>query len=295
MGKIKFMLLFFVLLFSLFLSGCNNKANSNEDSEISVKNMKQEFKEKWQEMSQPNVIVCSVIDKIKNLNSSNIILTTDGELYSLSLNKKFVDETNCKKIETDLRFDSYFKNYHSIFKIENEYYRVAFDDVENSYIIDKYNLVSEVVKYYLKNNTENILFIITDEKSSSSGTNNTEKYLTLKADGNIYEETFEVNIWEKTYRLISSKIKYKYSEFDGEINDIFKGDDISFNNIYIKTERAYYKSVISNSCDKYVDVECEYKFKKDDILTKYNKIIKYYDGNFLIDIDNNIYQLKSVK
>lgn len=173
-------------------------------------------------------------------------LTNDNDLYVISY-KLFNDNTNCKLLAENVTF------------INGDIYR----DKNNKYykIVDYSSKVLE--DYELANHTKEIYDKFEDSKY--------EQGYYIK-DGKIYKYN---------YRFLNDEL-YEYN-IDEKIIDFDFNDNDTMTNHILKTDNAYYIMTKTNEaeCDKYVEVECEYKFIKNEYLTKmYDEIAFIYGLNF---------------
>ena len=187
--------------------------------------------------NEPKVIgniSCPALNDVKISSQSNtLILTNSGDLYELS-EKKYSNETNCKKLNEDIKITGIYFNR---FRIATAFSEAKVYDISNSELIEmEYQKPLDIRKmegkYILKDN--GIIY----------------KYKKYDlSQGTISDE-------EEFLKFDDEKI-LDFGIANGEIN-------------YVKTDKAYYtkKLVNERECTEYVDVECKYKLYKDNYLTK---------------------------
>lgn len=92
------------------------------------------------------------------------------------------------------------------------------------------------------------------------------------------------------YVMKVSQNKEILNEIEFANNEIIEG--ISDTG-YLTTNKAFYSysEKIINDCEKYADVECEYKseYILDEEFSKFYEEIIYFDGSILIDVNYNVY------
>ena len=213
--------------------------------------------------------------KISFMNS-NFAITTDGEIYEISLNQKYSNNDNCRIANTSLRVVALMDT--NVFKASDGkfYYTVdntnatAYSEVspnDNSYAIYKLVLSDAKVKR-----------VITVDQNAGS-------YYVLLDDGNIYNYVIKRGDYNSPYTIVSKDIIYDANLYEGKIVDVNYSVS-NQNRIYIRTSNEIYRMLAVNykKCNKYADIECKYKMKKDEVLTKYylgNKIL-YFGPDMLI-------------
>lgn len=204
---------------------------------------------------------CDVLNDVKMFvakdgSEKNYLITNDGSLYSVG---NYSDGSNCKKIDSDIKFKGYFKeNLGGLVSIDNELYIIDDSSITTS---NEKNNYTDVIK------TTAILF------EDNNGIAEYTGYL-LKEDGNIYLHRYYIEEEDKLYKSFQNE---KILDFDCS----------SGVPQWIKTDKAYYVNKIKNEeeCNKYDDVECKYEFGKSDKLTNQYKDISFV-GN---DMNGNIY------
>ena len=269
MKQVKLILIVFIMIF--FVTGCNGNITRDirkdgfilSNSKIVCKDLIPE-KEKY-----------PASKKISYM-SNGFAVTTDGEIYEFSIGQKYSNNENCRIANTSLRVVSMFDN--NVFKASDGkfYYTVensntaAYSEVtinDNSYQIYKLVLSDPKVRK-----------VITVDQNAGS-------YYVLLDDGNIYNYVITRGNYNSPFSISSKDIVYDANNYEGKIID-FNYSDTEKSKTYIKTVNEIYRMQITNSskCNKYADVKCKYKMKKDEVLTKYylnNKIV-YYGSNILI-------------
>ena len=113
-------------------------------------------------------------------------------------------------------------------------------------------------------------------------------YYHLNTDNKIY-----VTILNDKAKLTSSKDIYTMSNY-GKVSYIAASINAEDNNITINkliTDTGYYslKDVETEECVKYVDVECQKLFVKEEILAKYWDSIKFVTNDLIFTKDGHVY------
>lgn len=187
--------------------------------------------------NEPKVIEnisCPALNDVKISSQSNtLILTNSGDLYELS-EKKYSNETNCKKINEDIKITGiYFAEFGMTTAFsEDKVYDISNSELREMEYQKPLDIIKMEGKYILKDN--GIIY----------------KYKKYDlSQGTISDE-------EEFLKFDDEKI-LDFGIANGEIN-------------YVKTDKAYYtkKLVNERECTEYVDVECKYKLYKDNYLTK---------------------------
>ena len=271
MKYIKSMLIIFIAIF--LLTGCNG-------------NITRDIRKDGFSLSTDKIICDDLIPVKENKPASkkisfmssgnNFAVTTDGEIYELSLGQKYSNNQNCRVADTSLRVvttmdDNVFKAqdgkfyYTSVNNNSVPYSEVTVND--NSYAIYKLLLSNVKVKR-----------VVTVDQNKGS-------YYVLMDDGNVYNYVITRGNYNSPYSIVSNEIVYNANDYESKIID-FSYNNSNKERIYIKTSNEIYRMQVTNKekCNKFVDVVCEYKMKKDDVLTKYylNNKILYYGPGILI-------------
>lgn len=230
----KIILLFISIIFLSFLCGCSIQKENN----INIKNqvtkncsITREFQSKMK---------CPEMKDIKH-NGYGIFITNNGELYEFSSKKYSTTNTNCKKIDTDIKFDRIVKG--TLIATTGEcytYYNGELKQPTKEQIEMGrawYGLDQMEIKLY--NIKPNIFYLadIDHEKPNVYG------YID---NNNVYSIAYDWNRNQADEKLI-----YTFPD-DEEIEHITNG--------YIITNKAYYVYGITNKkqCSAYTDIECEY-------------------------------------
>ena len=204
---------------------------------------------------------CDVLNDVKMFidkdgSDDKYFLTNDGSLYKIG---SYSDGSNCKKIDSDIKFKGYYKeNFGYLVSIDNELFSLNIDTINPS---NEKNNYSDVIK------TSEILYKNNDGMAEYTG------YL-LKEDCNIYLHRYYVEEEDKLYKSFPNE---KILDFDCS----------NGTPQWIKTDKAYYINMLKNEeeCNKYDDVECKYEFEKSEKLTN-----QYNDISFVgTDINSRIY------
>lgn len=203
---------------------------------------------------------------------TNFIVLNNGEIYDINRGKLFSNDENCRKNESGLRIDRILNDEY-LFDVNGEVYH--FDRYDDNFVFDK--IEKENDKEIIIKNYEGILFSI----------NTKDGYYVLRDDGSIYLETYEYDYSTKTLKVLNQTKLYDKDEFSGDVKNMFI---VNEEKIVLVTDKAVYKTVASNKedCEKYVDVECNYKMEKDEFLSNNIDKIIYLDYSNLY-ANNTVY------
>ena len=119
-------------------------------------------------------------------------------------------------------------------------------------------------------------------------------YYHLNSDNKVYKTTIESN-----GKIVSSVELLSIPNY-GNVRYISANLDIETNTITINnliTNMGYYElqEVKTEECTKYVDVECQTIFVKNEVLDKYWNSIKYVYSDLVFTNDGHLYSLSSLK
>ncbi len=210
--------------------------------------------------------------KIKYLTGTNII-DGDGHIYEVSLGGVYANKQNCKKANTDISVKAIFDN-KIVKATDNKYYYLVGQSDVNSYTeVPVTDNSYELYNLLLKD--DDIVKVMTADSSTGI-------YYLLKNDGSIYSYTINKADYNSPLKVISISVVYDRYDYSSKIVDFnYEGQSSS---TYIKTEDELYRMKITNfdKCSKYVDIDCKYSMKKDDVFKKYKDRIIAYNGSILI-------------
>lgn len=263
-------LLIIVLFISvLFLTGCNGTVT-------------RELREDGFTLGVDNLTCTNLIpkkegqavsDKIRYMNET-IAISQKGDIYKMSFDKKFSNNENCSKVNIPFKVSGIMNDSvvrgedNKFYYLDNNTGAKPYSEVtvnDDSYEMYKLLLASADVKK-----------VVTIDESNGI-------YYVLNTDGNVYRYVVSRANYDSPYSITSKTIQYGEENY-GKIVD-FNYDNSTKEKTYVKTEDTVYRMQIVNKkeCDKYADVECKYKFMKDETLTKYYKDkILYYGPTILI-------------
>lgn len=215
-------------------------------------------------------IECNELKEAKEIRS-NLFITKNGELFLLSADKLFSNNKNCKKIDTNIKFDKYFGSYYGSTAI------ILGEDGNLYEIHEDYNVYRSNEDSFPPKSIRNKLFF-THYGYFEHLDNKISKYKVFSNPYNIFDNT------ENSDELLlddNEKIMY-----------------LSPNSIITSKSIYYLEKIITNKeeCNKYADIKCNYKivWKETNEFIK-NKLsnILYYTINSdtftIIDTDLNMY------
>lgn len=211
-----------------------------------------------------SAINCSALNDVKLIYNDGEFLTNNGDIYKININSLFSNNTNCIKINDNIK----------ITRKINDYY---YDSESNLYYENDYNLIKINDKAILKQEKH-----IIDDNTIIGGST----LLYLKNDGKIYRYNFE-NYQEEIIKSIDNEKILYYIVYSNPSENYDYGDYYSL----IKTNKAYYTIITTNKekWEKYADTKCEYSLLMNKKLTNiYDKII-YIDREYYITTDYKVY------
>lgn len=267
----KFCLILISVIILLCICGCDNKKNEIEENEKPENNLIKELN-------------CSALSN-KKYNIGNYFITNDNDLYVLNTHLLYSNDENCKKINDDnvkilklmLGDDYYYvmDSNNNIFQFESG------SDKMMPYV--EHTNHTNMVRHELKTLKDDEVVI------------QISQYI-IKKDGNLYQYRYRYENGEiEDFILYQSFDHEKILEFGyyGNVRVQYETYSKDITSNYIKTDKAYYTSTISNKeCLKYADVECEFEFIKNEELTNIYDDINIYTGNLTyIAKDKNQYKL----
>ncbi len=261
-----------------YISGVNNYVKYIES--VDEKNNK--YKTKYHKYEWKCDVPLSEIKTIKDNGMMDIqpklFISKSGDLYQFSLNKKYSNEQNCKKIDSNVTF-----KYFNIFPNDRDLSLVV--DNNNNFYYYETDLV-KFSEYSIYHYNDTINFILKYPMNYISYSN---RYIE-NAGSTFYGYYVDNNAIYKTFLYWQdNKTIYQEPTIVHQFSDEYI---ISIEGKVFKTDKAYYKIGFINKekCDEYEDVECvEGLLKIDDISNHYNDI-EYFNGNYIIfKEDNSIY------
>jgi len=303
-----------LLITILKIRGVNisiNKVNINNIDQIA-------------EYKYDTTINCEAFDnEIKYFNYySNLnrgwLVTENDDVYLFNLYELYSNNTNCKKIDDkfdEISFvvrdiDGGFKYFNS--NMQEIYINISDYNgtVEASDVYDRDNFVYGV---YDSTNTDVRKTILTVlEENGYIKTQLAPGPLGIKGDNKIYgfylsniggnanfldefiirNQTveFRADYGEKIidFYFTPNVDYYYYGRSDSHYNEE-KLNNYMFDN-FVLTDKGYYRYLlVDEDCEKYIDIECEYKLMKDEELTKFKDYILYRDELVLITKNGRVY------
>lgn len=218
------------------------------------------------------------------------LVLNDNTMYKTAFksDKLFSNGKQYMQIGTDIKIKRIQKQEDSFLLIseDNNYYKIENEEIKKFERIGIYN------NSFIED--ENIVKIRGYYKTTSDGKSK-KVYLTLKTDGQIYEQEYETkNDYTESIVKIESILKKEtvlFSNEDyGHITDFFySGANIGGNNhiTRIVSDKGLFYLKQTND-QQYIDTEPVYEMVASDIYNKYKADIKYIDTNYIFTTDNNI-------
>lgn len=240
----------------LIITGCNNKEPEIENT-----------KEKYSEFTKVvDKFTCDInIQDVKEISkSSNLLILNNGDLYAWTTNL-YSDNTNCRKIETDIKFKRFINGM--VISDDNKIYFYNSED---------YSVKEDRPYGY----TGGFDYSVFDK-------NNDIFIFNRSTFGTSYDYT------GSTYYayVIDNKV-HLIDGISGEENNIFNlsNDEIIINHSEntIKTNKSYYHYGLINKdeCEKYDDIKCEYGLVKIKTPTDYYDYLIMYTNSYYIFKDS---------
>lgn len=257
-----------IFLLTLVLTGCNGNVTrelrhagfslSNEEFSCSTLMPEKESEEPKEKLIYSN---------------SSFAITESGKLYELSLSQPYSNDENCKEVPFSIDIIAYMDD--KILKGEDNKFYYAPGTTTTAPLTKVTANDSNYQLYKLLLGNATVEKVITVDSNAGI-------YYVLENDGTVYQYNITRKDYNAPYTLTSKVPVYAKQDY-GEIIDFnYAGESTT---TYIKTKDEIYRMQMTNEkeCTKYADVECKYKLKKDETLTKYykDKII-YYGPNLLI-------------
>lgn len=239
---------------------------------------------KYKSKYQKNEWECDVkLTEIKTIKDNGMMdiqpkmfISKDGDLYQFSLDKKYSNEQNCKKYDSDKKYDRFY-----IFPNDRDLSLFVTNNGEFKYLDNDKNIV-DFYSIYEKSYSSYISKLYNDNPNS---------YVKYVMGEDSYYNVYNVRDNKIYLKKISNLGVYinesVFAEFPVDENFI------SLEGRIFKTNKAFYKVGITNqkNCSEYEDIECiEGLVKLEDVSNHYNDI-EYFNGNYIIfKNDNNIYR-----
>lgn len=210
---------------------------------------------------------------------NNSFLVTDNNIYVVSFDKLFSNDSNYKKLGTDNNIIGIDMDDWGYFHILNDKQRIMTCSMENncSGLSNGAKLVNHI--------------------SLLNGSSLTGKFLYI-SDGKLYFATKGLYLDSEGHNQ-SNAILIDTTDSIG--NEKVVAIYLSNNKYYLKTDKAFYRfkenKVATNKeeCEKYVDIECNYEYQygitKENTLTEHYKDIKYIANDKIVFNDNKVYSL----
>ena len=255
----KILLVFVCVIFLSFICGCSNQENNNKTKQVKEQcSITREFQSKMK---------CPEMKDIKH-SGDGIFITNNGDLYEFSSDKYSTTNTNCRRVETDIKFDRIVKS--TLITTNGECYtynngilkQPTKEEVEMGRAWYGTNQM-EIKLYNIKAN----IFYLADIDAE-------------KPD--IYGYIDNNNVYSVTYNWYTNqaeeKLIYTFPT-DEEIEYVTNG--------YIITNKAYYVYGITNQkqCSTYADIECEYGLVKEEEKINCMDTILYVSNSLLVTKD----------
>ena len=191
--------------------------------------------------------------------SNKLFITKDNELYMYSTDKIFSNGENCKKIETDIKFQKFIKNI--IVDVDNNLYKIKDESVEKINVPSKNASDSDKIDFSIAVNGPSQLQSLNekDYKNMSYINYDFRKYFYFYLkDNNVYNYNVRYNESDET--IMDSN----YTLSDNKLVELEENEQIEFFiDGTIKTNKGYYlfenKVINKEESEKYADVKPEYK------------------------------------
>lgn len=232
-----------------------------------------------------NIKCDEIKDKEIKYYDGHTLVLSDNTIYDtiFESEKLYSNNSQCKKADLDIQVDDVFKyRYNNVsIKSGNKYYSYSMD-----YEVNKHNLNELYLAY--DGTTSKLL------KDGYSIIGDLDKKLIVLKDGNVYNVTLDEEYNVKSIDIFMSKEDYGYIKEVKMSDEIQKPTGeyhmIPYQITMLVTDTAVYnlKSIETEECLKYEDVDCEMKLEKSEIYDKYKDDIRYVGTEYTILKDGNI-------
>ena len=240
--------------------------------------------------------VCDALEKHDVIAiDTNFLVLDDYSVYQILLDqeKTFSNNQSCKKIETDTKFVNLKKGYSKYLLI---------DDNNNQYTYDDNTSKIERCGYDSTNCISQDPIIEKDDVVAVVDYVDTDTYLVLKDDGQVWKQVYKTSFNGKTYyNLLNEEVVISKDDY-GTIKEAstLESIDLSLNDETITslvTDRGYFflKQIETEECMKYEDIPCEYKFVESDVYKKYQDDVKFLGTRYTLLSDNTIIETKELQ
>ncbi len=281
MKKIGFILS--ISVFILILTGCNGTVTKD-------------LRHDGYNLSQEKFVCSALMPKNENEAAPNKIyymngtmaITTTGDIYELSFGQKYSNDENCRKAGSGIKVKTLMNedivkaddgNFYTITNNNGKGAYKVIPETDDSYDLYRILLTSDDVKRVVSGN-DGVYYVLFED-------GNVYKYIINKPKNDSYTENQE----NKDQYIIQGKSIVYSEEKYGKIVD-FNIDSNTPSKTYLKTKNKVYRMKATNEkkCNKYADVECDYKLKKDKVVNKYYKDkILYYGPSIIITTYGRIF------
>lgn len=219
-------------------------------------------------------------DKIKYLTPSHVI-TEDGKIYEISMERAYSNEENCKLADTKLEVAAVFDN--SIFKATDGKIYYLTGDSSTPYT----EVTAQDNSYELYSLLLSQLGVLKVETVDA----NTGTYYALNSNGNVYVYNVGKEDRNLPLRIYGTSVVFKSSDYGGDIIDFnYAGNSPA---TYVKTKSKIFKMTAENGaeCTKYADVECKYAIRESESYTEYKDYYLGFNGYTVITTYGRIFSV----
>ena len=258
------------------LSGLSSYTTKNENSSVEssqeekiINNLKEEIGRDFRahKLNAPEVL--SVIDFLYGYDEGELFLTSNGDLYTISMNKPFSNNSHCKKIESDVKFSKFSSGY--ILDKENNLYDYLNNSIQYATQMDEEHQI------------ENKRQLLQERYCTSNNTDITWNYRITDSGIEILKYKYGINDDDK-YDSILQNSETKIIPLPNDEKIVWYSDKT------FKTEKSWYTFILKilneEDVEKFADIEPQYsvEIKK---LNLDSRIIFYKECNKSpIAIDN---------
>lgn len=222
------------------------------------------------------------VDRKASWNSNNYSI--DNKMAYISSDKKvYLFDTQKKKLNTDIINGTalrYTLRYSNNALVQNGY--------------SKFHFLSRLSAYATKH--DNNIYYVTLEfddniNSTEDATITSEEIIfTLPQGEKIVDFYFDTSDVCASEAGPGNCVRETNSQYTNEITGKKYGIPENNTEMFIETEENYYRIMLANEeCEKYIDVDCRYEWRKDKDITKIKEQILYRDDSYLITKDGRVY------
>ncbi len=284
----------FVLL-TFILTACNNSSKFDKENDKEFQNNNDIIPEVLLDNPSVQNIFCEEFrnQKIMYFNFNfNFVVLEDGNVYRIaSPGKKFSNGSSCEKEEIGTIIKKRLSHDGRRFLDKDDnIYSVEYNDTDDRFEIkqikSKNHLEHNFIDLFENHGVDEIL-----SSSLNDSLNPTKIFIVVLKNNSIYKYIYSYEYVSATTKYSKNELLYSSDDYEGDIIYYFSGrydEKLTFENEYLITDKAFYKTEkITDDCDRYEDIECEYVLKKQGSISMDN--YRYISNEHIIDSEYNWY------